>query len=236
MRLVTDSSPRVSGIILAGGQSRRMGRDKAFIALNGKPIVAHVLETMQRICSETIIVANNAPNYKHFSVPIVGDVFPGKGSLGGIYSGLQAANEEHVLAVACDMPFLNADLLRYMISLASKYDVVIPQASSPSSKTPRGALADSQPEKTAPHPNQPLAKENDLHPMHAIYSKQCLAPMREKLRADDLRLIGFFDRVRVRMIESAEVDRFDPLHWSFFNVNTPEDLEMAQNGRKMGDH
>jgi molybdopterin-guanine dinucleotide biosynthesis protein A len=228
MRRMTDSTPRVSGIILAGGQSRRMGRDKAFIELNGKPIVAHVLETMQRICAETIIVANDAQTYARFSVPIVGDVFPDKGSLGGIYSGLRAAREEYVVAVACDMPFLSPDLLRFMISLASQFDVVIPQASSPSGKTPRGARAENFRAKTTPQPNQALAKERDLHPMHAIYSKQCLAPMEEKIRADDLRLIGFFDNVRVRTVESAEVDRFDPGHWSFFNVNTPEDLQIAE--------
>jgi molybdenum cofactor guanylyltransferase len=226
MRRVTDSSPRVSGIILAGGQSRRMGRDKAFIDLEGKPIIARVIEIIQRVCSETIIVANDAATYARFNLPVVGDVYPGKGSLGGIYSGLQAAKENYALAVACDMPYLNKDLLRYMITLASQFDVIIPHASSPSGKTPRGAAANSR-DKTSPQPNQSLAKERDLHPMHAIYGKQCLAPMEEKLRADDLRLIGFHDVVRVRTVESAEVDRFDPEHWSFFNVNTPQDLELA---------
>ncbi len=209
-----------------------MGRDKAFIELNGKPIIARVLETVQRVCSETIIVANDTDGYALIlsgveeGARVVGDVFPGKGSLGGIFSGLQAAREDYVLAVACDMPFLNEDLLRYMISLVPEYDVVIPHASSPSGKTPRGARGEKRPEKTSPHPGQPIAKERDLHPMHAIYSKRCLAPIQARLRAGDLRLIGFHDSVRVRTVES-EVDRFDPEHWSFFNVNTPEDLELA---------
>lgn len=205
-----------------------MGRDKAFIEMNGKPIIARVIESMMRICSETIIVANDAARYSQFALPVVADVHPGKGSLGGIYSGLRAGRHEHVLAVACDMPFLNEDLLRYMISLTPKFDVIIPQVPTRSGKTRRGALSETHPLKTSPHPNQPLAKERDLHPLHAVYSRDCLGHMEEKIRSDDLRLIAFFDEVRVRTVDSDEVDRFDPEHWSLFNVNTPEDLEIAK--------
>jgi molybdenum cofactor guanylyltransferase len=218
--------PLVSGIVLAGGQSRRMGRDKALIELQGKPIIQYALDALASMCDERIVVANDTAIYARFGVPVVADLIPGKGSLGGIYSGLQAARGEYVIAVACDMPFLNGALLRFMLSLAPQYDVVLPQASSLSGKTQRGAGAKSR-DKTTPLANQPLAKDRDLHPMHAIYSKKCLASMEEKLRMDDLRLIAFFDSVRVRILESSEVDRFDPEHWSLFNVNTPQDLDLA---------
>src|SRR5712692_8592008 len=132
-------APPISGIVLAGGQSRRMGRDKAFIDFEGAPIVRHVLDRIKKLCAEVIIVTNNADAYTQFGTRIVGDVYAGKGSLGGIFSGLQSAREEYALAVACDMPFLNEGLLRYMISLAPKFDVVIPRAHDPSGKTPRTA-------------------------------------------------------------------------------------------------
>jgi molybdenum cofactor guanylyltransferase len=223
----------VSGVVLAGGQSRRMGRDKAFIDFAGVPLVARVIERIRDICYEVIIVTNNPEAYRPVvsrvkSSRIVGDVYPGKGSLGGIFSGLRAATEEHILAVACDMPFLNQDLMRYMISLAPGFDVVIAHAHDPSGKTPRGARGNPPGNGNLNWASSPIAKERDLHPMHAVYSKRCIAPIEERLRADDLRAIGFHDSVSVRVVEASEVDRFDPLHWSFFNVNTPEDLKTAQ--------
>ena len=219
--------PRVSGIILAGGQSRRMGQDKAFIDFDGAPLVSRVINQVRNLCSELIIVTNDSGAYQKFGVRLVGDVYPAKGSLGGIYSGLRAVAENYALAVACDMPFLNQDLLRYMISFAPQFDVVIPRANDPSGKTPR-TERDEKRDHKSPRSNKPIAKEGDLHPMHAVYSKRCLEPIEERLRVDDLRLIGFHDTVRVRVIETDEVDRFDPEHWSFFNVNTPEDLKTAQ--------
>lgn len=221
--------PRVSGIVLAGGKSRRMGRDKAFLEFDGKVLIARVLERIQRVCDQVVIVANDTDPFERFGVPVVHDVFPGKGSLGGIYSGLDVARDEYVLAVACDMPFLNEGLLRYQIALAWQSDVVIPRAPSLSGKTPRTSRGDKPREGTLlPRPDQPLAKEFDLHPMHAVYSKRCLAPMRERLHAGDLRGIGFHDVVRVRVVEPGEIDRYDAKHLSFFNVNTPEDFEFAR--------
>ena len=224
---MTDSLPRVSAIVLAGGQSRRMGRDKAFLDFDGAPLIQRVLECVQSVCAETIIIANDANAYARFGARVVSDVFPGKGSLGGIYSGLQAAKEQSALALACDMPLLNVDLLRYLISLAPQFDVVIPRAPDLSGKTPRGARGEKNAEKFATRSDQPIAKETNLHPMHAVYSKNCLAAIKARLETDDLRLIGFHDAVRVRVVEPNEVDRFDPQHWSFFNVNTPEDLELV---------
>ncbi|MBI5301943.1 MAG: molybdenum cofactor guanylyltransferase [Chloroflexi bacterium] len=208
---------RVTALILAGGKSRRMGRDKAFIEFEGKPLIARVIERVQPVCAETLIIANDADLYAPFGLRVVGDVYPDKGSLGGIYSGLLSAREEYALAVACDMPFLNEGLLRYLISLAPHADVIVPHAVDPSSN----------PAHTGKRANKTLAKSRDWHPMHAVYSKRCLDAMRAHLLADDLRLISFFDDVRVRVVESDQVDRFDPQHLSFFNANTPEDFQIA---------
>jgi molybdopterin-guanine dinucleotide biosynthesis protein A len=215
------SLPRASGIVVAGGASRRMRRDKAFVDLNGKPLIARVIEQVRAVCSETIIVANNQQAFAQYGVPVIGDAYPGKGSLGGIFTGLQAAREPYALAVACDMPFLDERLLRYLISLAPGFDVVVPRAHDPSSRLRR------VPNATMPRAGKPTAKERDLHPLHAVYAKSCLEPMHARLQKDDLRTIGFFETVKVRIVEAQEIDRFDPLHLSFFNVNTPEDLAYA---------
>ena len=216
----SDILPRVSALVLAGGQSRRMGRDKALLDFDGAPLIARVIERVRRVCAEVIIVANDVEAYTRFGVRVVTDFYPGKGSLGGVFSGLQAVDTDYALAVACDMPFLNHAVMRYLISLAPEADVILPHAQDPSrnrmystKRTMRFNLR---------------AKEIDLHPTHAVYSKRCLAPMGERVRAGELRLIGFLDTVRVRIVEASEFDRFDPQHLSFFNVNTPENLLLAQ--------
>ncbi len=212
--------PQVSGIILAGGKSRRMGKDKAFLDFGGTPLIARVIARMQAVCAPVLLVANDAAAYAPFGLPIVGDLYPGKGSLGGIFSGLQAVPTEHALVVACDMPFLNVDLLRYLIALAPQADIVVPHAIDPSSNPAHEG-------KKMRRAGKILARASDLHPLHAIYAKACLAPMHAQLRADDLRIISFFETVRVRIVEPAEVDRFDPQHLSFFNANTPDDFQRA---------
>ncbi len=194
-----------------------MGRDKAFIDWEGQPLIARVIERIQSLCSEVIIVANDPPAYTRFGVPVVTDIFPGKGSLGGVFSGLSAAHADYVLAVACDMPFLNAELLRYQFSLAPGFDVVIPRAQDPSGKAPRNR-----------RDRLLLAKDVNLHPLHAIYSQSCREPIRQRLEAGDLRIISFLDSVYVRVIEPEEVDLYDPRHLSFFNMNTPGDWTVAR--------
>ena len=208
--------PRVAAVVLAGGQSRRMGRDKAFLDFDGAMLIERVIERVQSVCAETIIVANDLETYARFGLPVVRDVYPGKGSLGGIFSGLQAASAEFALAVACDLPFLNDALLRYLIALAPLADVVIPRSHAPTGKA-----------KDATRYEQLAVKESGLQAMHAIYSKGCLEPMRARLLADDLRIINFFDEVRVRVVEPHEVARFDPQMLSFINLNRPGDLATA---------
>ncbi len=214
-------SPHASGIVVAGGASRRMGRNKAFIELNGKPLVERVIERVRAVCSETIIVANDREAFSQFGLAVVGDVYPGKGSLGGIFSGLQAAHEPYALAVACDMPFLNERLLRYLISLAPGFDAVVPRAPVPDMSFP--APKNPMP----PRATKRTARERSLHPLHGVYAKDCLASIQSRLETDDLRVISFIETLRVRFVDGDEIDRFDPEHLSFFNVNTPDDLRIA---------
>jgi molybdopterin-guanine dinucleotide biosynthesis protein A len=127
------------------------------------------------------------------------DVYPGKAALGGIFTAIHAARHPHVLVVACDMPFLNSKLLRYLADMAPVADVVIPLVSPPQPET-----------------------------LHATYSKACLPVIEPRLQANRLRIIGFFDDVSVHYIERQDVARFDPQFESFINLNTPDDLEKAR--------
>jgi len=197
----------VSGIVLAGGQSSRLGMDKSFINVNGQSLIEHIVAKLTRLSDDVIIVTNSPDEYDHLEARLIGDIYPGKGALGGIYSGLRAAVNAYSLVVACDMPFLDLNLLRYMIILAREHDVVIPRI---------GGLPE---------------------PLHAIYSKSCLEPIDRLLARGGLKIIDFFSEVRVRYVEEGEVDIFDPQHLSFFNVNTLNDLEemkkLARKGKRI---
>ena len=188
----------VSSVILAGGQSRRMGVNKAFLEVGGRPIIDRLIEKVSLVGQEVILVTDTPHEYAHLGCPTVPDVYPGKGSLGGIYSGLRAVRNPYALVVACDMPFLNLSLLRYMITLAPEYDVVVP-------RTRQG-----------------------IEPLHALYSKACLPAMERLLQGDHLKVISLYPHVRVRYVEEEEIETLDPQHLSLFNVNSPHDLEWAR--------
>ena len=190
--------PGLTVAILAGGRSSRMGTDKSFVRVLGRPLIEDILAQVTGLGSETLIVTNRPGDYAYLGVPLFGDVLPDKGALGGIYSALYAAKQQHILCIACDMPFVVRPLLEYLISLIPEGDAIVPR----------------------------LAGEAE--PFRAIYARDCLAPIRSALDAGRMRVISFFSDVRVRYVEEAELDRFDPRHLSFFNVNTPDDLERAQ--------
>jgi molybdopterin-guanine dinucleotide biosynthesis protein A len=187
--------------IMAGGQSRRMGTDKSLVILHGKPLVEHLVARVQELGqAETILIANRPDAYSFLGLPTYTDVLPGKGSLGGIYTALRYSRTPYTLILACDMPFVSTPLLKYMIGLAEgdSFDVIVPRVEG----YPEG--------------------------MHAIYRQTCLGPIRERLDAGQLRVMGFYGEVRVRAIDEPEYQVFDLHGLSFFNVNTPEDLQRAQ--------
>lgn len=191
--------PQVSGIVLAGGRSRRLGTNKAVVRVGGVRLIERVLGHMRQLCDDLVIVTNEPAPYRDLGERLVGDVWPGMGSLGGIYSGLRAARYDRGLVAGCDMPFLNAGLLRLMIDLSRDYDVVIPRLD-----------------------------DGRMEPLHAVYGRACLEPMEAQLQASDLRIINILPHLRVRYLEQGELEALDPQHLSFFNVNTRQDLERAQ--------
>ena len=187
--------------ISAGGKSSRMGTDKAFVNILGKPLIEHMIERVADVGQEeTILITNRLADYAHLTLPMYKDVLPDKGSLGGIYTALSASASLYTLVIACDLPFVSPALLRYMLDLCAGdvFDVIVPR--------------------TAGYPEG----------LHAIYSQACLVPIRARLDADQLKVTGFYPQVRVRYLDEAETQPIDPLGLSFFNVNTPEDLAQAQ--------
>ncbi len=189
--------------IIAGGKSSRMGKDKSFVMLAGQPLIEHVLERVSGLGQDQTILITNRPNaYAHLGLPMYSDLVPEKGSLGGIYTAIHYSPNEYTLAIGCDTPFVKPALFRYMLSLrdaeGGPYDVVVPRVE----KYPQG--------------------------LHAVYRKACLEPIRERIDADRLHVIGFYPKVRVRYLDEAEYQPFDPKGLSFFNINTPEELEQAQ--------
>jgi len=192
----------ISCIVLAGGKSLRLGQNKARETIGDKSLLERAVFQVGSFNSDIIIVAaakQSLPQLIGYPrVRTVIDAYPGTGPLGGIYTGLAASDSFYNLVVACDMPFLNQALLDYMIQLSVNFDLVIPRL---------GDL---------------------VEPLHAIYTKECLAPIERLLRQGRLGVRELFTLVKVRYVEADEINRFDPQHLSFFNINTKADLEMAR--------
>ncbi|MFC1907645.1 molybdenum cofactor guanylyltransferase [Chloroflexota bacterium] len=192
----------ISCIVLAGGKGLRLGRNKATETLNRTSLLQRAISQLSFLDTDIIIVAaadQSLPGLNgHSRLRIVTDDYPAKGPLVGIYTGLTASESFYNLVVACDMPFLNGDLLRYMIKVADNYDAVIPRFG------------------------------DMVEPLHAVYSRNCITPIESLLNQGKLSVYELFPLVKIRYVEAEEVDRFDPRHLSFFNINTESDLEKAR--------
>ncbi len=189
----------VTGVIQAGGKSTRMGGEpKALVELGGKRIIERIVDVLGSVLSNLLIVTNTPELYAFLELPMVPDVFPDHGSLGGIYSGLKAAKGDGAFTVACDMPFLKAEVVRLVVSHAGEADVVIPKVG------------------------------DQYETLHALYAKACLPPMEAMLKAKRFKVIGFFPQVRVLEIPEAEVARLTDPDLCFMNVNTLDELARAR--------
>lgn len=191
----------ISCIVLAGGKGLRLGRKKTLETINNATLLQTVVSQLAFLNSDTIIVTANEESFPRLTgskLRVVTDIYPGKGPLAAIYTGLKISDSFYNLVVACDMPFLNRDLLRYMVQVAPDYDIVVPRVG------------------------------DMVEPLHAIYSKECLVPIETLIKQDSLSVNRLFALVRTRYVETEEIDRFDPQHLSFFNINTQDDLRKAR--------
>jgi molybdopterin-guanine dinucleotide biosynthesis protein A len=199
-RATASSEPtmHVTGVILAGGKSRRMGRDKAFLPFGQGFLIERVIEVIQQVTADVVLITNSPEQYQRFGLPMFTDVIPDAGSLGGIYTGLVSSKTPYSLCLACDMPFVKPAFLHFVCDKALEADVVIPR------------------------------NAEDFQPLCAVYSQACCASIRQRIEAGRLKITGFFDQVRVRVIDGELLARYDPHDVMFFNANTPEEYAKAQ--------
>lgn len=189
----------VTGIILAGGKNSRMGVNKAFLEINGIGLIKNIVSIYRKIFSETIIVTNDPFTYTEFSdAVVVTDIYKGKGSLGGIYTGLFYATREYSFVSACDMPSLNKDFITFLIEQTDKHDIIVPEL-------PEGFQA-----------------------LHAIYSRRCLSAIKKMILSDQLKISGLYKDMRLLKITEEKIKPFNKDGRLFLNINTPDDLKSFQ--------
>ncbi len=187
-----------TGIVLAGGKSSRMGFNKALVEFGGRRLIEIAVDRLSGLFPEVLIIANDPDLYAYLGVTILPDLVPNSGSLGGLYTGLASASHPRAFFAACDMPFLNPDLISLLVREAEGWDVVVPRVA------------------------------GELHPMHAVYAKPCLPYMKEAIEGGRLKIAGFFPRVRVKPIDEATLRTVDPDLLGLMNLNTPLELERAE--------
>jgi molybdenum cofactor guanylyltransferase len=193
--------------VQAGGESRRMGRDKALISFLGQPLIQRIVTRLSPMADEMIITTNHPDTLGFLGLPLFSDDLPAHGALGGLYTALINARHPFVAVAACDMPFaspalfaLQADILR-----AEPVDIVIPLIT------------------------------GGYEPLHAVYRREtCLPAVKWALDNDQWKLISWFSRVKVRTLSSDECQLYDPLGLAFMNVNTPQELAEAEEIARQG--
>jgi molybdopterin-guanine dinucleotide biosynthesis protein A len=191
----------MDGAILAGGKSQRMGCPKPFVKLGDRPLISWVLDSLRPVCRHVfIIVADQVEPFGDLDCyKVVRDHMPNLGPMGGICTALLASHEHQVFVTACDTPFLNPRVVRYLSSKVEDYEVVVP-------KLPDG-----------------------FHPLQAVYTQDCLHRLYDCLTTGGLTLTDFLQEAKVRVVSWPAIKRLDPQLISFFHIDTPQDLERASN-------
>ena len=203
--LVNVRIEHITGVLLAGGKSTRMGRDKRMLTVGGKSLFHHGLEKMESLFSEVIVVVAEITSVvENLKAQVVTDLIPDRGSAGGLYTGLFYASNPHIFAVACDMPFLDSAVIRHMCTFARSTDIVM------------------------------VKLAMGLQPMHGVYSKRCLPPLEDMVKTERLCIQDLVHRndLTATILDEETIKVIDPGCLSFVNVNTPADLEFAT---KMGE-
>jgi len=183
----------VSAAILAGGRNTRMKTHKAFLAVDGCPIIQRTLNGLYSTFDEVLVIANEMERYAHLEARVIPDVIPYQGPLSGIHAALTHAVNPYVFVVACDMPFISVRVAAFLVAQAEGYDCVVPVIRS--------------------HPE----------PLYAVYGKNCLPHVQEFLSSGRRRVADLFSTVRVKYISESEIRKLGEPEKIFFNVNYPED-------------
>lgn len=184
----------VTGIVLAGGKSKRFGKDKAFLNIKGTPLINRVISVMKQVFQKVILIANEPDKYLKIGLPVFSDVIKDLGPIGGILTGILHMQTKAGFFVACDMPFLNPALIRYMVEIKNGFDVVIPKIG------------------------------KNIEPLHAIYTKRCIPYIRRCIANKKYSIRSFFPYVSIRYVEKEEIVMYDPEIKFLININQPTDI------------
>ncbi len=185
----------ITGIILAGGKSSRFGSNKALAEFNGTPLIERVTGVLGKVFKKLIIITNSPVEYSYLNIPLHQDLVKGLGPVGGIYTGLDALDDEWAFFCACDMPFVNEGLVRYIAGLKDGYDAVVPKI------------------------------DWKIEPLHALYSKRCLSAMKELIHKKEYQTVKAFNDMNVRFVGEEEIKKFDPKVKTFLNINRQDELK-----------
>jgi molybdopterin-guanine dinucleotide biosynthesis protein A len=189
-----------TGVILAGGENKRLpGIHKGFIEISGERIIDRILTLFNRLFDEVIIVTNEPLLYTDVDAMVVTDIIQVRSSLAGIHAGLFYASNPNIFVSACDTPFLNENLVKKVLnSMESSKTVIVPEV------------------------------KLGLEPLCAVYSKKCLSHIERSIKEGKLSIKSFFTKNRTKKIPESVLRMEDKELFSFFNVNTVEDLEKAR--------
>jgi molybdopterin-guanine dinucleotide biosynthesis protein A len=191
----------LSVVIQAGGNSSRMGQNKALMNFCGQPLISRVIQRIQPVAAEILITTNQPEDLEFLRIPLAPDVFPGQGPLGGLFTALISARYSEISVIACDMPLINPQVLlkEYQLLLEENVAAVVPA-------TPGG-----------------------LEPLHAVYRRDaCLPPIQAALEQKQKRVTSWFQAANVRILSVEETMQMNPGLLSFFNINTPEDFVQGE--------
>ena len=187
----------MTGIILAGGKNSRMGLEKGLAILNNKPMFHYGIEAMTQVCDQ-ILISTNSKEYQDSRVFLVPDLLPDRGPMGGIWSAMKSTKDTAYFVLSCDLPFVPAEFIRFLISVSADFDITVPY----------------------------YGKEH-FEPLCGIYRRTVLPELESHIRASDLKLPDLFLKIRLNPIPAYPlITRFNPN--LFFNINTPEDLRYAE--------
>ncbi|MBN1904078.1 MAG: molybdenum cofactor guanylyltransferase [Deltaproteobacteria bacterium] len=185
----------ITGIVLAGGKSSRFGSNKALARFNGMPLIERATSVLGRVFKNLMIITNSPLEYSYLKIPLYQDIIKGMGPVGGLYTGLDTLDDGWAFFCACDMPYINEGLVRYMAGLKEGYDAVVPKV------------------------------DWKIEPLHALYSKRCVQAMKDLIIKKEFQTIKAFNSISVRFVGEEEIRQFDPELKTFLNVNRQDDLE-----------
>ncbi len=191
-------SQNISCFLLAGGKSKRFGHNKALIQIGGKRLIDIIIKKLSEVFPEVCLITTPQNSYQDIQIKKYFDIIPDKGSLGGIYTGLVESKTSHSFFFACDMPFINVELIEYMKKVKLDYDLLIPRT------------------------------EKGLQPLHAVYSKVCIPHIERMISENNFKIINFYDKINIEYIPEEICNKFDPEGRIFLNINTPDDLKIAE--------